>query len=328
MTAAHGYEYGVRVRGPLTGKRHVVRWNDAYKASCACDARAEPGSESYLSVYQFDNGIAEHVKRTGSPKGYAGSAWAAFAAWDLDGSDLARVLDDARALAAWLASPGGVRGESIGVSFSGRRGFHIQAPTVAADAAQPGPEFPGQMKAFAVAVATEAGVCVDEGVYDMARLLRAPNSRHPGSGLCKIGLTYAELMTLNIEAITSMAKHPRCMEASDWTDGVELSTWELSGRWTDAIEQAERKRQTSEAARREPSKLTCETLDIVRNGLPARDGSGRALMLFRAAANLAEMGAGIELVTALLADVGIDAGMDRDTVRRQIRAGVEHGSHG
>jgi hypothetical protein len=68
-------------------------------------------------------------------------------------------------------------------------------------------------------------------------------------------------------------------------------------------------------------KLNRWTLDYIREGAATGD---RHRLLFSAAANLAECGAGLHLLRELLAEAGRDSGLPPAEVERQIRCGFEH----
>ena len=71
-----------------------------------------------------------------------------------------------------------------------------------------------------------------------------------------------------------------------------------------------------------PRRLNALTLDFIRSG--GTSNGERHTRLFQAAANLAELGAGLELAEALLTESGLDSGLSPSEVARQIKSGIEH----
>src|SRR4051812_16481209 len=92
--------YGFRVVGPATGARQPVDAAAALAAYAACDARARLDRETYLSAFTYGVDFLDHLRVTGSTRGFAGPCWAPFVWLDLDGADLPQVLGSARRLAA------------------------------------------------------------------------------------------------------------------------------------------------------------------------------------------------------------------------------------
>ncbi len=72
----------------------------------------------------------------------------------------------------------------------------------------PSADYHKTARQFAEHAAETAVVTIDAGVYDRVRAFRAPNSRHPKSGLHKRYLTLDELTGLPLERIVELAKEP------------------------------------------------------------------------------------------------------------------------
>ena len=167
------------------------------------------------------------------------------------------------------------------------------------------------------AVADQAGAVIDAGVYDRVRCFRAPNSRHPKTGLHKCRLTVDELMHLRTDAILKLAKQPEPFELPAPTYRSDKA----GARWTAAAEQVQREAD----ARAErlangdlPEKLNRATLDFIRDGATTGD---RHRLCYSAAANVAELGAPLPLCLALLSEVTLDCGLPAKDVRRAIENG-------
>ena len=181
MSAAT-HPHGFRIIGPCTGDRRRVDAARAFLAYCQCDARARTDKEGYVSAFQFGDDFAEHLARTGSPAGFAGSTWSPFVWLDIDRDEsaggVARALADTRLLVDTLVETFGVPRCVLVPFLSGGKGFHVGIPT-ALWVPPASADFHLVARHFAESVAGEAKVAVDAGVFDRVRAFRAPNSRHP-----------------------------------------------------------------------------------------------------------------------------------------------------
>lgn len=91
--------------------------------------------------------------------------------------------------------------------------------------------------------------------------------------------------------------------------------------WADAAGAVERRAVERKTTYRD-GRLTKTTLMFIREG--ATDGE-RATSLFRAAANVAELGCPDALAHALLTDAALDSGLTPSETARQIDCGLAHG---
>src|SRR5262249_11978377 len=158
-------------------------------------------------------------------------------------------------------------------TFSGSKGFHVGLP--AGDLAGAAVTTPAIVRRFAEAAARRAGITVDASIYDRVRPFRAPNSRHPKTGLHKRRLTLDELMHLAANQIAELAREPTPFDLPH-----PLADPVLCADWQAASEEASR----AIAARRTngtPGRLQRETFDFIRDGA---DTGTRHPRLFRAAA--------------------------------------------
>jgi len=302
--------YGFRIVGNYRSKRWPVDAADAMAGYAACDALAEIQRESYISAFQFGDVFRQHLELTGSTKGYRGP-WLWF---DIDNeNDLDAAAVDARKLAASLVERYRIDGDDLLLFFSGSKGFHVGLPT---SLWQPKPsgEFNRVARQFAEAAAERAGVTIDTGVYDAVRAFRAPNSRHPKTGLHKRRLTYEELLGLGVDAMKKLAEKP---EAFDVPKPLSQDSQAVAD-WQAAIEHVEQAvmayRQTSGVAT-----LNRATMEFIREGASVGD---RHRLLYSAAANLAEFDCSAALARALLSESGLDSGLSPYDVGRQIECGL------
>src|SRR5262249_16017195 len=157
-----------------------------------CDPRAELDRESYLSAFVFGADFRDYLHDTGSTKGFDGPCWAPFVWFDIDNEDDPQAaLDGHRQLTATILERyRSLDGEALLAFFSGAKGFHVGLPLCWG--ASPSLDFSRVARRSAEAFGQLAGVKIDTGVYDKVRAFRAPNSRHPKTGLHKRRLSFDE----------------------------------------------------------------------------------------------------------------------------------------
>ncbi|HYT87442.1 MAG TPA: hypothetical protein VEL76_01880 [Gemmataceae bacterium] len=290
--------FGFRVLGNATNRRRLVDAGAALAAYASCDPKAEVEREGYLSAFWFPEDFRRHLEKTGSCKGYNGLCWAPFVWWDIDDPDNPeRALSNARRLAAGALHryPAALDEDDLMLFFSGKKGFHVGLPTFWGPV--PSVTFNRVARRFAEALAAPAGVSIDTGVYDKVRLFRAPNSRHPKTGLHKRRLSVDELLHLSADRIQQLAAAPEPFGLPSVTATDERATAD----WQVALQAVEREAE-GQAQRRATvadgtPRLNRATLDFIRDGA---DQGDRHRLLFSAAANLAEFNCPPALAHALL----------------------------
>ena len=155
----------------------------AFAGYAACDPQADVDREAYLSAFTYGTDFGEHLKETGSTRGFPGPCAAAFLWWDIDRpDDLQRGLSEARRLAAFiLARYPTIDDDDLLVFFSGAKGFHVGLPVCWP--AAPSIGFNKAARRFATRLAAAAGVAIDASIYDKVRCFRAriPVTPEPGS---------------------------------------------------------------------------------------------------------------------------------------------------
>jgi hypothetical protein len=316
MNAAD-FRYGFRVLGDCRQPRRLVDWAVAFEAYASLDSQAECNTVGYLSAFTFGDDFREHLTRTGSTAGFAGPCWAPWVWLDVDREgDLPAALDDARRLCVVLTDSLGIAEDDALAFLSGGKGFHLGIPSAAWQPA-PGRDFHRIARRFAEAAAELVGVTIDAGVYDKVRCFRAPNSRHPKTGLHKRRLSVDELMHLGTDAILKLAVEPAEFELPAPTYRSERA----AALWAEAAAQVQREadaRAERLASGDAPNKLNRATLDFIREGASEGD---RHRLLYSAAANLGELGAPLALCAALLTEAALDCGLTPTDVRRAVENG-------
>lgn len=310
---------GFRAVGSVSARRRLVDHRRAFVAACELDPRYEPDRESYLSHFVFGPELAAHFERTASEAGFIGPCSAGWIFFDLDrADDLSAALRDARLLAGFILDRfRTLDDDGVLAFFSGGKGAHIGIPSTLWDAT-PSVDYAATAGRFLQGLADAAGVVIDRSVYSKTRLFRAPNSRHAKTGLYKRRLTFDELMHLKLAAILDRAREPAAFDPPRpaAADPIAVADWRAAG-------QAAERRAADRKASYPTGRLTATTRRFIREG--AVDGE-RALMVFKAAANLAESGAPLDLARDLLTEAGLDSGLPPREVERQITTGHTHGS--
>jgi hypothetical protein len=316
---------GFRVIGNATTRRRLVDASAALAAYAACDPRAEVEREAYLSAFVFTEEFRRHLAETGSSKGYDGPCWAPWLWFDIDREDDPEAaLSDARRLAAGILERyPALNDDDLLLFFSGSKGAHIGLPATWGPV--PSVTFHRVARRFAEALAALAGVRIDTSVYDKVRLFRAPNSRHPKTGLHKRRLTLDELMHLSADAVRRLAATP----APFALPSVTAADDRAGDDWRAAVQTVERESEARSQRRAAVAdgvpRLNRATLDFIRDGA---DQGDRHRLLFSAAANLAEFGCPPALAHALLTEAALDSGLPPAEVSRQIECGLAHAGKG
>jgi hypothetical protein len=320
VTPAPTPRLGFRVLGPATGRRRLIDHDAAFAAYAECDGRAEVGREGYLSAFTYGADFGRHLTETGSTKGYDGPCSAPWLWFDLDAADLDAALRDARKLAVGILHRyRALDDDALLLFFSGYKGAHVGLPVTWGPA--PCVTFHRTARHFAEALAAAFGVTTDSGVYDKVRLFRAPNSRHPKTGLHKRRLSLDELLHLDAARVWELAAAPEPFAVPVMTaaDPQAVADWQAALRAVgrEAEGKAARRAALADGAAR----LNRATLAFIRDGAGQGD---RHRLLFSAAANLAEFGCPPALAHALLTEAALDSGLPPADVLRQIECGLRH----
>ena len=180
--SADPFNVGAFVLGALTSPRALVLHGDLLTAYA--DAELEDESEAYLSHFAFGAEMPPHyAANRQSVAGFVGPCWCRWLVLDIDRADLAESLTDARRLVTALYQRYPETVGDVPVYFSGRRGFHILVEL--AHNPPPAVGFQHVARTFAESLAAYAEVKIDTSVYDIAHIIRLPNTRHPKTGLFK-----------------------------------------------------------------------------------------------------------------------------------------------
>jgi hypothetical protein len=316
------FMYGFRIEGPTSARRRLVDADAAFVGHLGCDKRVDVNNEAYLSAFTFGRDFREHLEQAGSVRNFAGACWSRFAWFDVDdAADFTKALGAARRLAALVVTRYQIDSEALLIFLSGSKGFHLGIPSALWNPT-PATNYHLVVRRFCQRLAEQAGVTIDGAVYDRVRAFRAPNSRHPVSGLYKRPLAFDELLQLKPAAIRKLATEPLPVELPP--EPAENSVAKAD--WQAAVESVGASRRMAEprSAAPETAHLNLATLEFIKDGTVLKPGE-RAKGLFAAACNLADFGCPPALAHALLTAAGLDSGLPPREVRRQIDCGLKAG---
>ena len=82
------FRYGFRFWAGAMNRAGWSCWRRPSPPTLLVTSGAECGREAYLSAFLFAAEFADHLKATGSTKGYAGPCWSAWVWWDIDSEEL------------------------------------------------------------------------------------------------------------------------------------------------------------------------------------------------------------------------------------------------
>lgn len=324
MNADHGFW----IDGSVRGDRRLVNAAAAFAGFASCEPARLCAGECYLSAFIFGDAMRVRVV-TGDVldvTGYADLCGAHYVWWDIDREqDLQAALEATRTLCLFLADQFRVPEDEVLVFFSGSKGFHVGIPTTLW-APSPSLVFSRVTRRFAEGIAAAAGVAIDSSVYDSVRAFRAPNSRHPKTGLHKRCFTVKELLAFDLPRVLEDARRPAAFEVSTQAPHVPhlAEQWRLAEEAVAAESAAHARRREAQAQGTGPT-LNRLTREIIRTGAPLVEPN-RHRLLYSAARNLAECGYSLHAAIELLTEPGLDSGLPPKEVRRQIECGFkDHG---
>ncbi len=312
------FNVGALVEGAPTSPRLLVSHAELHTAYADGE---QPEREAYLSHFVFGPEMRTHyAANASSVAGFAGPCACRWLVLDIDRANVAVALTDSRRLVTAVVNRYPELEGDVPVYFSGNKGFHVLLPL--AHRPPPAPEFPRHARAFAETHAADAGVTIDAGIYDVNRIVRLPNTKHPKTGRFKRRVEPRELFSLDAATVLKLAESPGGHGLPPWDAVVPAqlaSDWDAAGRAV--AQQVEHRRDARRDAAPADLRAPKYFLDFLRFGVAEGERHG---VLFRAAAWLTEQGAPEPLALAILTEPGRDVGLTPADVDRQIRCGVQH----
>lgn len=316
---ANAFNVGIYVVGPPASPRTLARHDDLLAAYA--DGSLEDEREAYLSHFVFGPDLETYyAANRWRVAGFTGPCWARWLVLDIDRADLAEALVDARRLVTFLHHRFPEAEGQVPIYFSGSKGFHVLLEL--AHKPPPALGFQRTARTLAEALANRAGVRIDRSIYDIAHIIRLPNTQHPKTGLFKRRIDAEDFFLLDIDGIRLHAKYA----AGDGIPTVRTQPEQLALDWQEAEAATLRQEEARAAVRRDsgtgPDRLAPRYfVEFLRFGV--QEGE-RHKTLFRCAAWLTEQGAPPSLCYALLTEPGRDVGLTPKDVERQITCGIEH----
>jgi len=296
-SSAEEFPTGFHWKGAKNGRRTLVDFEAVLQQHANCGPTIVTEAAGFISMFEYGADIADYMEANGgSLSGFRGRCWSRWVAIDIDcdGTDagLDQVLAAASTIVGTLKALG-VPASTISVFFSGRRGIHILWPS-GVFAAEAKDNYETTVGVVCRAIAGLVGVEIDPAVYKPLAALRAPNTRHEGSGLYKVIIPLGLLGTLDASSVRELAKQPSPFEMPDWRVGPVPLLHEL-WRWACGVEAGQRRR-TAAVVEGDP-RIFADTIDLIAHGAP--EGT-RGMRFFRAAANLLDYDCEEPLLRALL----------------------------
>jgi KaiC/GvpD/RAD55 family RecA-like ATPase len=193
--------YAEYVTGSIKNRNKIYRVGDFKLNGIDIDC--------YRSLFLFDEGLKLYVDKTGSVSGYAGNHITDGLVFDFDGEPLDEVRKTAIDFIKYLEALHDVPVNYVRIAFSGNKGFHISIPfTAVCEHPTPSNNFYKLYKGIIQDI-TDGLKYLDTSIYEIRRVIRLTNTKHSGSGLYKIPLSFNELQSLSIDKIKELAKQPR-----------------------------------------------------------------------------------------------------------------------
>lgn len=307
-------KWAYRIIGGTHEARVSVHAGTALGKYARCDAEMKLDSEAYLSAFRFGDDAKKQIDATGTLRDYHGPCWSPWLWLDIDRDDRDVATGDAKRLLEFvLERYTDLAGEDLLVFFSGNKGYHFGLPVP--DGIGPSDDFNDVAKRLALALAAHAQVRIDEVIYNKTRAFRAPNSRHPKTGLYKRWLTHEQLLSWDADEVVRHARRP-----VPFTVPTRKHSALMLADWQEAVTRHEQRKRESAGAHRVAGRLTAETQDFLRYG--AEEGH-RHDRLFRAAANMAELDRDV-LIGQVLGGIAADCAMPPAEIRRVIGNAIRH----
>lgn len=153
------------------------------------------------------------------------------------------------------------------------------------------------------------------------RLLRAPNSRHPKTGLYKRWLPADKLDALTADDCMILAEKPQPFDLPglEGSPDMLVAVWDAAAAAVAAQDEAAAQRRADIAVGKASAKLNDLTRRLLA-GEPMQQGE-RHKRIYSAAANLAELDVPLHAAHQLLTEAGRDSGLPPRDVFRAIENG-------
>jgi hypothetical protein len=236
------YNVGAFVWGVPTSPRVLVQHGDLLTAYA--DAILDDDREAHLSHFVIGPEMQTHYAGNRlSVAGFSGPCWARWVVLAIDRADLADALADARQLVTFLHQRYPEAEGDVPIYFSGGKGFHVLVEL----AHQPPPAvgFHRTARTLAEALASRAGVRIDPSIYNIAPIIRLPNTSHPRTGLFTRRIDAEALFALELDGLRRHVTHA----VGDSIPAVRTPAAQLAADWREAEAATLRQHDARAAAR-------------------------------------------------------------------------------
>lgn len=161
--------------------------------------------DTYTTYFRYTEEMSNHVRETGSVKGFTGKAYSPWIPFDIDSENLREAHQQMLKLLTQI-NKYGVSIEQCKLYFSGSKGFHVMLPSSLVGV-EPSEDIHMKFRKFAKRIGN--GVKLDMSIYDKVKLFRLPNTINTKSGKYKIQLRSFEVTALNAMDIKEKASQQR-----------------------------------------------------------------------------------------------------------------------
>jgi hypothetical protein len=176
--------------GKRNDKRCLVHKNDV---------KIEPGQEeTFISLFEYDEDALHYFQQNNSLEGFRGRMRIGVLPFDIDSPKLEDACLETKHLLKDLRHWGI---QSVRLSFSGSKGFHVLVPQEYFGGFEPSSEIPQQLFSLTKQLTTSK---YDSSIYSHLRIFRVTNTAHSKTGLFKVPIE--EGMLDDPESILEYAK--------------------------------------------------------------------------------------------------------------------------
>lgn len=162
--------------------------------------------DTYTTYFRYGEDMKQHVKHTGSVKGFTGKAYSPWIPFDIDHEgDLREAYKQLIKLMQQINNYR-VSLEHCKFYFSGSKGFHLMLPSSLVGV-EPSEDIHLKFRKFAKRIGV--GVTLDMSIYDKVKLFRLPNTINSKKDRYKIQLKLFEIQNMNASDIFDLAASQR-----------------------------------------------------------------------------------------------------------------------
>lgn len=322
--------------GQRTSERPVP-CDETFSRYCRADAAMNLDQPARLSAFEFTDDLPSYWKaHAGQLSGYSGMGWSRWFAVVFEaGATPQDCLDHARGLVQGLLRlgvppeqilcfsdglslqilfPSGIAGAVPRVNFAKAAGHFVQVLVDRATRKHGWETLTNREKS------QREDPCwhrpISTGVYRPCGLLQAPNTRGAKSRNYNVRVTLDELWSLSLPGLAEIAAEPRPFEPPSWQASPQDILVEV---WRFAVAAADFMSPVTCQHSHGDKWVFADTLEFIRHGASPPTCRDR---LFRAAANLLDLGCPRPLLNALLCPAAFTSGLTPEEIDRQLEGAI------